>query len=104
MKPSRISRYLGVGAAAVVLALSVTSPTSATSPLSAPQAHDPCGNHTHQVLDTQDRYWRNCITTSEKINIDKIFWPDEKICVGAGSDTYLGGVTAVRGASRVGDC
>lgn len=104
MKSLRISRCLGVGAAALVLALGATSPTGATPALSALRAADPCGNHTHQVLDQQYRYWRNCITTSEKINIDKILWPDEKICVGAGSDTGLGLTTNVRGASRVGDC
>ncbi|MEE1766795.1 hypothetical protein PUR34_00760 [Streptomyces sp. JV185] len=104
MKPLHIARCLGISAAALVLALSVTSPAGATPMLSAPQATDPCGNHTHQILDQQYRYWRNCITTSEKINIDKIFWPDEKICVKAGSDTGLGWTTDVRGASRVGDC
>ncbi|MFJ6017531.1 hypothetical protein [Streptomyces sp. NPDC092952] len=99
-----ISRCPGIGAAALVLALSVTSPAGATRAHVAPRATDPCGNHVHQVLDQQYRYWRNCITTSEKINIDKILWPDEKICVKAGSDTALGLTTNVRGASRVGDC
>ncbi|WP_329203795.1 hypothetical protein [Streptomyces sp. NBC_01435] len=100
----RIPRILSISAAAFTLALAMITSASAAEAAPDAKAADPCGNHTHQVLDTQYRYWRNCITTSEKINIDKILWPDEKICVGAGSDTPLGPTNAVRGASRVGDC
>ncbi|WP_406151520.1 hypothetical protein [Streptomyces sp. NBC_01012] len=104
MKTPRIPRILGFGAVAFTLALTMITSANAAEATPATKATDPCGNHTHQVLDTQYRYWRNCITTSEKINIDKILWPDEKICVAAGSDTPLGPTNAVRGASRVGDC
>ncbi len=83
----------------------VVSQQAGSQSVDAPAAAaDPCGNHTHPIGDVVWRYWRNCITTSEKIKIDTILWPDREVRVGAGSDTRLGPVDAVRGASRVGNC
>ncbi|WP_405606884.1 hypothetical protein [Streptomyces sp. NBC_01508] len=110
MRALRISRGLGISAAA--LALAIAAPASATTAAPAVQASvapaakvdHPCGNHSHSHLGTTWRYWKNCISTSEKIKIDNILWWDKEICVGAGSETELGRGQDTRGASRVGDC
>lgn len=111
MKAIRTSRSLGVSAAALALAMVVSAGVATAAPAAKVEASaasataaDRCGNHTHYVLDQNYRYWRNCITKSEKIKIDFILWWDKEVCVSAGSDTMLGTPTQVRGASRIGDC
>lgn len=93
-------------AACLTFSVLAQAPASA-APSPAPatvSADHPCGNHLHSELGQANRYWKNCISKSETINIDRIFAWDQKICVKAGSDTYLGSATDTRGASRVGDC
>ncbi|MEV6424910.1 hypothetical protein [Streptomyces sp. NPDC051662] len=112
MKAFRTSR--GLGLAAVTLALALAVPSGVTVAASAveggggvtPAAKEnhPCGNHSHSHLGTTWRYWKNCISKSEKIKIDNILWWDKEICVGAGTETELGRGQDTRGASRVGDC
>lgn len=111
MKALRTSRSLGVSAAALALAMVVSAGVATAVPAAKAEASaasataaDRCGNHTHYVLDQNYRYWRNCISKSEKIKIDFILWWDSEVCVSAGSDTMLGTPTQVRGASRIGDC
>ncbi|WP_138901090.1 hypothetical protein [Streptomyces albidochromogenes] len=111
MKALSSSRGLGVSAAALALAMvgSAGIATAAPAPkveatAATVTAADRCGNHTHYVLDQNYRFWRNCISKSEKIKVDFILWWDSEICVAAGSDTMLGTPSQVRGASRIGDC
>ncbi|MGW7051170.1 hypothetical protein [Streptomyces sp. NPDC054887] len=111
MKALRTPRRLGVSAAALALAMVVSAGVATAAPAPIAEATavpsaaaDRCGNHTHYVLDQNYRFWRNCISKSEKIKIDFILWWDQEVCVSAGSDTMLGTPTQVRGASRVGDC
>lgn len=96
-----------LGSTAVVLAGLVASTLLTGANAQAADINWPCGYHTDP--NSKLAFWKNCDPAhGDYINVDRILWADDQVCVPSGKRQQLGWamgrVQDIRGAQLLRDC
>lgn len=107
---------LKAGAQVIVLGAAMLISVGAAA-AQDPSSARPCGQSTEQYrgpageLVETAYFWRNCQNVGDYVNIDKVWYPDEQRCIGAGRTEHVGStsyggapVGNVRGVSLIRSC
>ncbi|WP_370947761.1 DUF6355 family natural product biosynthesis protein [Amycolatopsis sp. cg5] len=88
MLKNKVARaVIPVAFAAAALVGGTASASAAPAPAGpAAVQDDPCGLHVH----SGNGYYRNCGSRSVKILVTKVFTANERFCVGAGTEKFVG--------------
>lgn len=106
-----LTALLSIGGASIVGSARAESIEYASGSRGHAVAQVGCGFRSVRISQHESSaYWRNCVNHGQRINVDRAFYPDYEVCVGAGQDRYLGsglvpvGPGAIRGAGVIGRC